>query len=356
MMETMPESFKICFFTALLICVLDSPKRFRVVSWIFVSMACVMAVHGILQLKRGYGFAGQQPMWVPSVRAFEEGRFRALFFGTFSDPNDLAQMLVTAMPFTFALFRRRNVITLTISILLLWLLVEGFLTTGSRGGYVALAMTGAMMAVLLFPARWIPTMTLVIGGLALAACPYASAFLDQSAQERIVFWGMANEVFKHNPVFGIGYGMFWQVTSQSRAAHNAFVACYTELGIFGYVFWFGLLALGFIGAYRTRIVLRGMPGEGSVWIRRYSGLIIASTVGYSAGAYFLSRTFLYPIFFLFALMAALPFLVRDYLPEGHKPIINFRKDVLILVPLAAVASILYIYFSILILNKAFYGG
>lgn len=354
MLDTIPDSFKICFFTALLITVLDRPRKFQVTAIIFVSMACVMAIHAILQDERGYGFAGLRPMWVPSQRLGEPGRFRSLFFGTFSDPNDLAQILVTAMPFSFVVFKKRSIFGFAFACFFVWLLYKGFATTHSRGGLVGLAATSVVMIINIMPSRWFPTLSLIAGGGALLLCTFAGAVLDQSSQERVVFWGLANDVFKRKPLFGIGYGMFWQVTSQSRAAHNMFVGCYTELGFFGYMFWFGLLVLGFIGTWRTRVALVGARGEDAVFLRRFSGHLLASTFGFIASGYFLSRTFIYPIFFLMAMMAALPVVALKYLPENHKFFLS-RKDLVFWVPAGAAMSIIYIYFSILILNKAFYG-
>lgn len=75
-----------------------------------------------------------------------------------------------------------------------------------------------------------------------------------------------------------------------------------------------------------------------------------------ASAYFLSRAFVYPTFFLFALLAAIPPIVERMLPEGHPPLLNIKKDLFLWNTLGVVISILYIYYSIILLNKAYFSG
>jgi O-antigen ligase len=367
-LDTIPVAFKITFFSLLLICVLDSDRRFRVVAGVFVAMACFMAVHALLQQSRGYGFGGQQPLWIPAI-GNRPAHTRSQFFGIFSDPNDLAQMLTTALPFAFVVFRSRW-LSLAFGSAVSWLLVEGVLSTHSRGGLVALAGIGGVVVALMFPKRWFPYLMagMLLGAMAL--CPLSVGLLDQSAHDRVVFWGMANEKFKHNLLFGLGFGMFWQVANE-KAAHNAFVHCYTEIGVVGYWVWFGLLSLGSLGIWRTRIALARARDLDGRWLRRSSGLVMAAAVGFCASAYFLSRAYVFPMFFLFAMMAAVPRLATQQLAGdeeadqgegGGEPVaedqfelLGTGKDIWLFNSVATFVSIFYIYWSILLLNKAFYG-
>ena len=353
MTNTAPDVFKFCFFTTLLITILDRPSRLRAVAAMFVFMSCTMAIHALLQQNRGYGFAWQRPLYVPQI-GDRAPHTRSLFFGIFADPNDLAQILVTAIPFSFVLTRRKSFFSFLIGCTVTWLLISAILATHSRGGTVALAATGAVMLVLLLPSRWLPRLLLlmVLGGLALTLL--SMPVLDQSAHDRVVFWGMANDVFKANPLFGIGYGMFWQVADDA-AAHNAFVLAYTELGVFGYWFWFLLIQLGVVGAMKSRIALGDATDPDAVWLRMFCGLSLAAMTGFCAGAYFLSRSFVYPLFFLMAALGALTPIAEDYLPSDHPPIMDTRKDVYIMGTIGVLGSILYIYLSIVFLNRAFYG-
>jgi hypothetical protein len=219
---------------------------------------------------------------------------------------------------------------------------------------VALITMGSCVIALLLPARWTPVVMMVLLGIALVMCPYMASNMDQSARERVVFWGLANWVFKHNLFFGIGYGMFWTVAND-RVAHNSFVYCYTELGFFGYWFWFSLLQFAFMGAWRTRVALRKSGGTiEAEWLRRFAGLGIAALAGFVASGYFLSRTFVPSLFFLFVLLGALPGVAKEYCAGNKTPVASVRRD-LLLGTVGSLVSILYIYYSILLLNKA-YGG
>jgi hypothetical protein len=368
---TAPEMFKITFFALLLACVVDTEKRFRAVAAVFVVMACFMAIHALLQESRGYGFANQQPLWIPAIKN-RPAHTRSLFFGIFSDPNDLAQVLTVSIPLAFLIFRNR-ILSLGVGTLVAVLLVQGVLATHSRGGLVAMAGTGAVMLSMMLPTRWFPFLMISMLLGALAMCPLSAGYLDMSAHERVIFWGMANEQFKHNILFGIGQGMFWQVAS-SMAAHNAFVHCYTEIGFVGYWFWFGLLGLGILGLWRTRRAMLWATDTDGRWLKFAAGMTLAAITGFSASAYFLSRAFVFPLFFLFAMMAVLPRLATERLAEeaeedrqgdgadlqestGEEQVqlLGSGKDIWLFNSVAAVISIVYIYFSIVLLNKAFYG-
>lgn len=369
-MKTYPDAFKFTFFSLLLICILDSERRFRLVIWIFVALACLMSVHALLQQSRGYGFANQPPLWIHQI-GNKPAHTRTLFFGIFSDPNDLAQILTTCIPFSFLLFRTRW-LALVAGAAISWLLVLGVLSTHSRGGLLAIAGAGAVMISMFLPTRWFPYLMACMLLGALALCPLSAGFLDASAHDRVVFWGLANEQFKHNLLFGIGYGMFWQVAS-SMTAHNAFVLCYTEIGLVGYWFWFGLLSLGILGVWRTRQAMLRHPDPEGRWLGFASGMMLASVTGFVASAYFLSRAFVFPMFLLFALMAAMPRIASDRLArwseeevaeegaaddasEEPPQLLETGKSVWMLNTVGTIASVAYVYFSIVLLNKAFYGG
>jgi len=354
MMDTIVPVFKICFFTLLLFCVLDRPSRLRLVSTTFVVMACLMAIHAIMQQRLGYGFGGRGPLYIPGY-GDRLPHTRSFFFGIFEDPNDLAQILATSIPFAFTLSWRRSFAGHVLGCAVTCLLVIAILTTHSRGGLVALVTVVSVMLVLLLPSNWLPVafIVLVTGGLVM--CPLSAGFMDDSAHDRVVFWGTANWVFKENPLFGVGYGMFGEYIEGDRAAHNAFVLCYTELGLFGYWFWFSLLQLGIVGAWRTRIALRRVGSVEQAWLRRFAGLSIASMAGFSASAYFLARAFIYPMFFLFAILGSLPVIARSILPKDNPWFMNAKKDLFVMATLGTLASVLYVYVSIVILNKVHFG-
>ncbi len=353
-MDTVPETFKLCIFLILLLMVCNSIHRFRWTLMVFVIGAIVMAVHAIMQGKTEAGFAGLRPLYY--TRPDGEVITQSRFFGIFSDPNDLGQFLATCIPLAFAIPKRLNVVTFILAASVLWLLAAGMLTTHSRGTLIGVIATIACMIFLRLPTRCLPYVAglALIGGL-VACVAGGAALLDDSARDRVVFWGEANQYFKSNLLFGGGYRMFEEFSGTGRAAHNAFVLCYSELGLFGYWFWFNMLTLGLIGCWRTRAAFARPKTPDQAYLKRVAGLSIAAMVGFAASSYFLSRAYQFPLFFLFALLASVPMLAQRQLPEDHPPLVSWRKDVLVTGTLASLGSVLYIYISILLLNKE-YGG
>lgn len=353
-MDTIPEVFKYCFFTLLFLCVLDRPSRLRAVCRVIVGMTLFMAVHAILQDRRGYGFGPMGLIWV-RPHGEEPGYTRTLFYGIFEDPNDMAQMFATSLPLTFVIFKKQNVFTLAFGCICSYVLIRALGTTHSDGGMVALIASTAIMVLSIFSAKWSARLMAagIMGGL--LACPMSAGFMDLAAHDRVVFWGMANRAFLRNPIFGVGYEMFWQV-SDSKAVHNAFVGCYTELGLLGYWCWFGLLLMAVVGCLRVRKLRLSKLGDPeAVWLHRFAGMSLAAILGFSASSYFLSRTFVYPFFFLFATLGAVPRVAQRYLTEDAPPIVDSNQSTALLITFGTFVSVVYIYISIILLNKAWYG-
>ena len=356
LLATWAETFKYCFFTLLLFCVLDRPSRLRWVARLFVFMGVVMSIHALMQQRLGYGFAGHPPALGRRMSA--EGYVlvvRSRYFGIFNDPNDLAQSLATCIPFSFVIFKKRSWFGLLVGAGLSLLLFQAVAATHSRGGDIALITIAGFLIINALPSRWFPAL-MAAGAIGfLVVCPFSGGFMDGSAHERVVFWGEANWAFLHSPLFGVGYDMLGEYITRGRAVHNAYVLCYGELGLFGYWFWFGLLVLAVLGAWRTRSALVAIADPETAWLRRFSGFALAGMMGFLSSSYFLSRAFVYPLFFLIAILGVLPFIAERYLPDGHAPLINAKRDVLIRGTFLSLGSVMYIYVSILILNKA-WGG
>jgi len=347
---TVEEVWKMCFFMALLFCVTDRPSRLKKIAWMFVVMACVMSIHALMQQKYGYGFT-YQPVLVSGRPGLDEPVSRSTFFGIFEDPNDLAQILGTAIPFAFALTRRGGLFSIVSGIGFSAYIVQAIAATHSRGGQIAMVGVVAVMVMLLLPSRWLMVMLFIgaMGGLVL--CPFAGGSLDESARERVAFWGDANWAFKNNVLFGVGFKMIGDYITGGRAAHNSFVLCYTELGLFGYWFWITTIVTGIVGAWRSRMALERSGSVDGRYVARFAGLAIAAMVGFLASAYFLSRAYVYPLFFLMVTLGAVPVIARRYLPDDHKPLVCSWRETFVYGTSTTLISIVYVYISIILINK-----
>ncbi|MBN1671876.1 MAG: O-antigen ligase family protein [Kiritimatiellae bacterium] len=347
MIVAMTYAGKMCLFGFLVMCVIDRVSRAQTMAVLIVAMISFMAVHALMQEHLGYGFTGQRPI---AYRGWMgEAYTRTQFFGIFEDPNDLAQMMAVGIPLAFAVPRRMTIGGLLGGGLVALLLVLAIFTTRSRGGMVALITVGAATLALGLPSRWVPLVLgiVMLGALAIAA-QYGGRMLDASAYNRVIQWGEANQIFKQNILFGIGFGMF--VDYFGLGTHNSYVLCYTELGLFGYWFWFGLVLLCVVGCWRARLALARPATPEARYMRRLAGLCLVSMLGFCSSSYFLNRAWVYPLFFLFALLGAVPAITQDLLPKDAPPLMRPRKD-MVLVTVCSLTSVVYIYVSILILNR-----
>jgi hypothetical protein len=349
LMMSWMTAFRICFFGILLFATMDRPSRMRRVARVFVFMACFMAVHAILQQTRGYGFGGQPPIW--SWRPNVEGLVpRSQFFGIFEDPNDMGQMLATAMPLCFVITKRLNLLSFALGCALCYLLWVGIEGTWSRGSQIGLIVASVVMIIQIFPARWFLRLfgLCVVGGLFLL--PFSGRFLEGSALERIDFWGQANWAFKTHPLFGVGLDFISEYIDKDSAVHNAFVMCYAEIGVFGYFFWFSLILVTLYGMVQAKKVLKYAEDVEEKWLHRFSCWGLASFCGFLASSYFLSRAFVFPLFFLISMFGAVPYVaaaMQEDPDDIHLP--SVRDTSIAGIPLSLM-SIVYVYISIILLN------
>jgi len=161
--------------------------------------------------------------------------------GFLSDPNDLAQILLIALPLVFFAWRRgRAVANFFLVLVPAGLLLWTTYLTHSRGGLIALA------AVSLLAARkklgTAPSLVLATGLIfVMLALDFTGGRGISAADgtDRLEAWANGLEMFKSAPLFGIGFNGFsdfYEIT-----AHNSFVLCLAELGLLGSVLWTGLL-------------------------------------------------------------------------------------------------------------------
>ena len=174
--------------------------------------------------------------------------YRHRGLGVLSDPNDLAQVLVTTLPLLWLRWKKDAMASnLLLTILPAAVLMFGVYQTHSRGGIVAL------IAVMIYAFK--DKLGLVKGGILAGVCSMAVLALgfaggrnmSNDDGERVSLWGQALEVFKSHPLFGIGMGRFADYSDIGLTAHNSYVLCLAELGIIGYFFWMGSIVVSWNG-------------------------------------------------------------------------------------------------------------
>lgn len=220
--------------------------------------------------------------------------------GFLQDPNDFAQAMIVSLPLLLSAYQprrpMRNLMTIALPAAIF---LYAIALTHSRGALVGL---GAM---LFFGARRIlgTTRTLLVAA-ALILGALATSFgggrafsaQEESAGDRIDAWYAGFMMFKSSPVFGIGYNNF--TDHHVLTAHNSFVLCLAELGLFGYAFWMGMIVLAFIGLQRARAAA---ADNSNIALHE---LLATSLVGFLACAWFLSRTYQPTLYLLLAMCVA----------------------------------------------------
>jgi O-antigen ligase len=197
---------------------------------VFIVAACIITLHGHWQHTRGVGWTGLQP----SLGG------RITYLGIFSDPNDLGQLLVVALSFCAYFLASAGAFMGTLLLACSGWLAYGIYLTDSRGTMLA------ALAMLAYHGhkRFGKIVTLGVGAVTVVGLVAATRFAEidaseQSAGDRIEAWYAGTRMFLTHPIFGVGAGNFLEY--HQLTAHNSIMLAMAELGIFGFVPWFGML-------------------------------------------------------------------------------------------------------------------
>ncbi len=291
-----------------------SERNLKITLYLMTILTVFMALQGIKQYYTGVGIAGQTLI---------EGRIRGI--GIFSDPNDLALTFLIVLPFAFfTLIDSRNLMVKTTAVIAMAVLVYALYLTNSRGGFLSFG----MLVFLLFVRRFG-----LIPGLAAGAAMFFVMFAfgpsrmselspeEASAYGRIEAWGRGLEMLRANPLFGVGQGRFMDF--HFRTAHNSFVLCASELGLFGFYSWLTLLLISMKNMF---FVSREARANGMRENAVIADSIFFAFVGFLTAAFFLSRTYNDLLYVLVGLSAAATqvFVART----GEKYVLMDRRDLL----------------------------
>jgi O-Antigen ligase len=245
----------------------------------------------------------------PSMRCEHVGVFnlssinqRVKYAGVLNDPNEVAMLASSALPFAIALRQERPTRFRTIALIIMALMVVAtVIATGSRGGQLVLATVVLFYSVQRFGMkrmlRLLPVF-LVAGAVLMALRGEAREDAEASSLKRLGCMYTGVELLETSPLVGVGYGQFTQYHDQT--AHSAYVLAAAELGFPGFFLW-GLVGyLGVKSALRTRLLNQngGMIGN---W-----GLALATTLtGIMTGIFFLSFTYHLVLWLMFGMSGAL---------------------------------------------------
>jgi putative inorganic carbon (HCO3(-)) transporter len=304
-MATFQDVFvKIIILYILILNLVDSPSK-AATAFITISVAC--AALGIYALQA-------KIMGTATI----EGS-RAAFVGLLGDPNDLALVLLMAMPFLAGVVMVTRGWRRWVFGLLLFAVVAGIVSTQSRGGFLGMGAAGFILLREKIKSR---AMQLAIVGFGMVVLMAASGMskrssggagtdgIDESAQGRLDAWVAGARMLKARPVLGVGMERFADnypsyvsnaVIWTKLEAHNTFVKAIAETGFVGFVPFMAMVILSFRSAFRVRG--RRFELEDPVE-RSAAGALFPTIVAFFISAFFLSQCWNWFTYILLALIAA----------------------------------------------------
>jgi len=243
--------------------------------------------------------------------------------GTY-DPNDLAFLLVCALPFAaFGFFEEKGIKKILL-LLDIGLIIATVIFTRSRGGFLGLIFVGAFIILKTFRKRKLIAGLLLVGSIGVFVLLSPSQYWERmstivepeddynvtSSAGRIEVWKRGLRIMMENPLTGVGIGNFAAAEGLSHkdiggkwsTAHNSFIQVGAELGIGGGILFCLLLY------YLFRRVRRFSFKNQELLTLKNS--IEVSLVGYMVGGFFLSQAYNVVLYLIVGLTVALSCVVK----------------------------------------------
>jgi len=276
----------------------------------------------------GAGFGGTEAY---------QGRIQAV--GIFSDPNDLALIINTVLPLVVLwLLQSRSLLVRFYAVGVIIIFVYAIFLTASRGGLLCLGLMAILVGMKKF-GKFVG----VGAGLAIMAAlvvlgPRMNTISTEEASSygRLEAWVLGMSLFKGSPFFGVGFGNFMEY--HFRTAHNSFVLCCSELGLFGLYPW---LMLIWVSLKNTRFVEKELLAAGQRTLAMYAYAAELALLMFVAGALLLSRTYHPSLFVLLGLCAAIS---RVFVAHSDQRYVLIEKRDLLLGFVLTIASVVGFYF------------
>jgi len=294
------DMFKIYLLFVLIILFGRTDNGYQIITRAILLCCLWMAVHAILQIHRGYGFANLRPFWRVRDRATGAGDWQAFAWGIFEDPNDLCLVFIMAVPLFYAELRStKSPLFRLLSFVGIPVAGYGAICTNSRGGYVgvfAMVIAYLMSRTKGFK-RWFLLGFAVFFLTLFAPSRFSRGMIGQ--QDRHILWGQGVAAWKSHPFFGVGFGDFGSYSNEKKAAHNTYVHVLAETGLVGYLPFFMMLY------FAMAVFRRAMALETLRQIDKFQLVgLYSAAVGYFTSMYFLSRQKSHVTYIVMALLVA----------------------------------------------------
>ncbi len=265
------------------------------------------------------------------------------------DANDLCVVVLVGLALCLLTFQTSKVTGKLFSLLVLVGIGMTIAKSGSRGGFVGLAAEGLALLICLHTVplvKRVAFIAVVIAGLFLSAPPgywnQMSSILSPKKDYNWDSYGGRRKVAKRGigymmmyPVFGIGTnnfpmaeGTISERAKQFRpgdpgirwmAPHNSYLEAGAEMGIPGGLLWAGLVLGGIVAMYRLsrRLPRSWLHGDTEERFLYQAAMYLpVGITGFAFSAFFVSFTYLDPVYILAALMVGVYLSVDRKLRES----------------------------------------
>jgi putative inorganic carbon (hco3(-)) transporter len=221
-----------------------------------------------------------------------------------SDNNHLAVALIMALPLMNYLRLQSKVWFMSVGMTVLMILSStAAIFTFSRGGFLALGATGALLWWRSRHKLLLATLALIGGVLLINYAPdkLSDRFKtieayeqDGSALARLEIWRAALRIAENRPLLGGGFRVTHDAAAlqqhapgtRTRAIHNSHLEVLTENGVFALLFHLILLGATW---FNCRHVMRAARRRGDLlWAKDLAAMVQTSLVAYVVGGAFLS--------------------------------------------------------------------
>jgi probable O-glycosylation ligase (exosortase A-associated) len=240
------------------------------------------------------------------------------------DPNDLAFVLVVALPVSVFFFSENKGVKKVLIGGIIALSLIAILLTMSRGGFVALVIVSLFLLFKGWRKRPLtPLMYFIVVGIILmnfapqgfwermSTILHPETEYDQTLGGRTIIWRRGIDMMLENPVFGVGANAFHIAEGLSHAdiggkwstAHNSFIQIGAELGVIGLLLFIGLIYTSIKSMRALRRLVQNDPQFGNIlWLTH---AIEVGLIGYMVAGFFLSQAYSSILYFLLGLGVSL---------------------------------------------------
>ncbi|MBA3398278.1 MAG: O-antigen ligase family protein [Deltaproteobacteria bacterium] len=254
-----------------------------------------------------------------------QGRIR--YRGELQDPNEVSlAMTAGALSLLIAFARRkRNPFAVLVCVAGIGLVIATVFLSQSRGGLLS-----AMLVLGVYVVRRYGVWTMIPA--AAAALPVllfggrGGASADTSTQLRYEAWATGLDMFKNNPIFGVGLGQFNE--HHYLTAHNSFVLTLAELGFIGMFLFTTILYISVKSLILGVRDLGKIPGAEAAHV--WGMALLASIAGILFQINTLSFAYHSVLWIFLGLIGAWSGAIRTHMPE-FKIRMTWRDVLIVLV-------------------------